>query len=232
MDRSIVFELRRKLPIEKVEHLRHANDGLFDALAQKLARFADDYRGDVRRARPALPDALNDRAQDNWEPLLAIAGTAGGPWPGIARQAALRLSKSDNAALSTGVELLSDIREIFRTRNVIRISTDELIKALCADHEKQWATCNRGKEINARWLSQKLSGYGIKSGSVRTGAKETPKGYKLESFQEAFASYLPEYPAESATTPQSSIGAALRVADAPMHELHEIPSATPQTLAA
>lgn len=36
-------------------------------------------------ASPHLPDELDDRAQDCWEPLLAIADLAGGGWPVRAR---------------------------------------------------------------------------------------------------------------------------------------------------
>jgi putative DNA primase/helicase len=74
MDRSIILSLRRKLPIEQVERLRHAEPGLFQQLAAKLARFALDYSGQIVSARPQLPDTLGDRAQDNWESLLATAG--------------------------------------------------------------------------------------------------------------------------------------------------------------
>jgi putative DNA primase/helicase len=80
VSRAVVLNLRRKLPHETVLRLRHAEAGLFDGLAAKLARFADDHAQHVRRARPALPEALSDRAQDNWEPLLAIAGCAGPDW--------------------------------------------------------------------------------------------------------------------------------------------------------
>ncbi|MBK8318826.1 MAG: hypothetical protein IPL05_09715 [Betaproteobacteria bacterium] len=46
IDRSIVLELRRKLPHEEVLRLRHAEPGLFDDLSAKLARFAIDTRND------------------------------------------------------------------------------------------------------------------------------------------------------------------------------------------
>lgn len=89
MDRAILLTLRRKLRDKKVERLRHAEKGLFDELASKLARFAEDSGATLGMARPSLPDALNDRAQDNWEPLLAIADMAGGNWHKTAREAAL-----------------------------------------------------------------------------------------------------------------------------------------------
>jgi hypothetical protein len=188
MDRAILLELRRKLPHESVDRLRHAAPDLFSTLAEKLCRWVGDHREDVRKARPVLPGQLNDRAQDNWEPLLAIADVAGGPWPDMARAAAVKLA-SIEADQSIGVELLSDIREIFSARNVDRISTGELIIRLCEDKEKRWSTYNHGMEMSARQLANRLTQYGIKSKSVRISAS-TPKGYKLSCFAEAFERYL------------------------------------------
>lgn len=140
LTRSIVIVLRRKLDHEKVDRLRHAEPDLFDTLAAKLARFADDYREQVRRARPVLPSSLNDRAQDNWEPLLAIADIAGGEWPERARHAALKLSVADSLAESSGSELLADIREVFEHQKLSKMSSADLLKALCDDDEKCWST--------------------------------------------------------------------------------------------
>ncbi|WP_411727167.1 DUF3631 domain-containing protein [Methyloglobulus sp.] len=77
MSRGIVFNLRRKLPHESVDRLRHADKGLFPGTASKLARFASDYPQQVREARPVLPEELSDRNQDNWDGLLAVASCAG-----------------------------------------------------------------------------------------------------------------------------------------------------------
>ncbi len=220
MDRAVILELRRKLPHESVERLRHAEPDLFNTLAAKLARFADDYRGQVRDARPHLPEQLNDRAQDNWEPLLAIAGVAGGGWPKWARSAALKLSGSESDAMSTGVELLADIQEIFDTSKVDKIFTSGLIEALCADEERPWATYNRGKSISPRQVSNRLHGYGIKSKDVRIG-HEVKKGFEKDQFQESFKRYLsdskkllPDTPFLSATTLQSTTDVAYSVAEA------------------
>jgi hypothetical protein len=143
MDRAVILELRRKLPHEKTERLRHAEPGLFEGLSSKLARFADDYSEQVRQARPPLPESLNDRAQDNWEGLLAIAMMGGEEWLRIGTTAALKLSGGDSASQTIGTELLSDIQEIFEEKHIDRISTAELIKSICADDEKPWATYNR-----------------------------------------------------------------------------------------
>jgi len=211
MDRSITLELRRKLPHENAERLRHAEPELFETLSSRLARFANDFRETVRVARPNLPVQLNDRAQDNWEPLLAIAGVAGGEWPELAKQAALKLSSSDSALQTVGTELLMDIQEMFDEKDLNRISTADLIKGLCSDEEKPWATYNRGRSISPRQVSSRLKEYDIHSRTVRIGSG-TPKGYLREQLEEAFARYLAP-PEKSATTTQTPLHGALSVAE-------------------
>jgi len=189
MDRAVPLELRRKLPQEKVERIRYAEPGLFDELQAKLARFAEDYSEQVRRARPPLPERLNDRAQDNWEPLLQIAMVAGEEWLQIATSAALKLSGGETVTPTIGTELLADIQEVFETKRIGRISTSDLIAALCEDDEKTWATYNRGKSISPRQIANKLRGYGIQSKTVRIGS-DRAKGFEREQFKDAFSRYI------------------------------------------
>lgn len=218
MDRSVILELRRKLPHEQVSRLRHAEAGLFDDIASKLARFADDNKEAVRQSRPELPSVLNDRAQDNWEPLLAIADVAGGNWPNMARHAAIKLSGSDDGG-SVGNELLADIQEIIQGKRLTRISTADLIHELCADEEKSWATYNRGRPISPRQLSTRLKGYGIVSGNIRAGSF-IHKGYRVDQFDDAFSRYLSTTPVLSATPLHSINHAGLGVAGEKTQTLH------------
>jgi putative DNA primase/helicase len=190
MSRGIVFTMRRKLPHEKVERLRHADRRVYEVLASKLARFALDYSDRVREARPVLPDALSDRAQDNWEALFAIADCAGPRWREYAEDAALKLSNDSAASASRGNELLADIKAVFERQTVTKISTADLLEALILDDtEAPWATYNRGKPLAARQLSRLLEPYGIHSKTVRFGP-HTPKGFELSQFEDAFTRYL------------------------------------------
>lgn len=192
MDRAIILELRRKLVHEKVERLRYAEEAAFVVMRRKLARFGQDYLGAVRDARPLLPDDLNDRAQDNWEPLLAIADLAGQDWPGRARQAALKLSAEKENAVSMGVELLSDIREVFAEKNSERLFSYQLVHALCRD-ERRWCTHNRGGNITAAQVARILKGFGISPKSMRMDL-ENAKGYDKDQFTDAWERYLPPSP--------------------------------------
>ena len=236
MDRAVVLELRRKLPHESVGRLRHAEAGLFERLASMLARWSADNGPAIKRARPALPDALNDRAQDNWEPLLAIADCAGGDWPQLAREAALKLSGKEQDTVSLSAELLADIQEVFETKRVDRIGSHDLLAALMEDDQKPWATYNRGKPMNPRQLAKRLGEYGIKSSNVRIGAA-IPKGFRLDDFRDVFARYLTPSlppPPKSATPLQKddilSISKTSPVADNPLRSACEMPSATLNSL--
>lgn len=224
MDRAIIFQLRRKLPHEEVDRIRYAEPGLFDVLRSKLARFAEDYSDQVRQARPPLPNSLNDRAQDNWEPLLAIAMTAGEEWLRFGTTAALKLSGDESAAQTVGTELLADIREIFGSDRD-RITTAELIRLLCSDEEKPWATFSRGNPITPRQMAKRLKEYGILSHTIRLGI-ETAKGYTADQFREVFSRYLPVPPELSVTTSQTSIHAALAVTGTPSRYPDEIQNVT------
>lgn len=219
MDRSIVLELRRKLPNESVERIRHASPELFAELSSRLARFALDNADAISQARPRLPDDLNDRAQDNWESLLAIADIAGSQWSEKARAAALNKRESEDVASSSN-ELLSDIQTIFQRKEIEKISLKDLVDELCDDEEMGWKTYNYGKPVSIRQISKYLRAYGISSKAVRTERYGSPpKGYELAQFQDVFSRYLisPSAPSEnsdfSVTSSQSSIHAGSSVTD-------------------
>ncbi|HOY88062.1 MAG: DUF3631 domain-containing protein [Methylotenera sp.] len=190
MSRGIIIHLRRKLPHESVSRLRHADKDLFTTIASKLARFSEDYSQQVRSARTILPDALSDRDQDNWEPLLSIAYCAGEEWFKRAVAAAIKLSTSGEKSVSIANQLLIDIQQIFESKKVERISTANLIAALIDDQEMPWATYNRGKPLSPSQLAKQLRPYGISSKTVRFGHSNTLKGYDLSQFTDAFARYL------------------------------------------
>ena len=198
-DRALMLHLRRKLPGEKVARLRHADPGTFERVSGQLARFAEDAEEVVRRCRPDLPEALNDRAADNWEPLLAIAAAAGGEWPRKALAAALALNTKADDSASVAEELLSDVRDVLAARGGDRITTADLLAGLTEDQEAPWLTYNRGKPLSARQLARKLGGFGIVSKTIRVGGS-TPKGYLIADFADAFKRYLPQTPPVSATS--------------------------------
>ena len=93
-----------------------------------------------------------------------------------------------------------------------RISTADLIEALCADDEKSWAAYNRGQPIKPRQIAKRLGEYDIKSKTVRIGY-DTPKGFERAQFEDAFIRYLSPIPHVNATAQQTSANLNNPVAD-------------------
>jgi putative DNA primase/helicase len=207
--RSIEVCMSRKLPGETVEKLRHADPELFVNLARRCARWAADHADKVRAARPSMPDGLHGRAEDNWEGLIGIAEVAGGGWPELARSAALALSGvADPADDTPGVQLLSDIRDVFEEQKwVAQIATPILIEALCGIEDRPWATSSRGKPLTADALARKLKPFGVRPQQFWEGKKEKvredgkkERGYRLIDLKDPFRRYLASQPGRPGRT--------------------------------
>lgn len=228
MDRSVILPMRKRLAHEKAERLRYVENHLFDSIRSKIQRCIDDNLAAISVIRPELPEELSDRAQDNWEPLLAIADQAGGDWCRLAREAALELSQATVNVSSVGNDLLRDIEEVFYARGVDKIRTLDLIAALCFDEEKAWATYNRGKPISPHQLSKRLSEYGITSKTIRFGS-DTKKGYELDQFKDSFHRYLKNCNSISqipVTTSQATTDMGLDVTYTQTHPVSPLDSVT------
>ncbi|MCC5793862.1 MAG: DUF3631 domain-containing protein, partial [Chromatiales bacterium] len=190
-DRALEVRLKRRLPGEPAEKLRLRKlNGAADSLAARCARWALDNAYALQDAEPAAPEALNDRAADNWEPLLAIADRAGGGWPAVARQAALQAAGGAGDEDSYRVLLLEDIRVAFDQSSQERLSTLELITQLGRLEERPWSDLERGQPISPRRLAKMLAGFAIRPVTVRLPSGATQKGYKRESFADTWARYL------------------------------------------
>lgn len=193
-DRALVIVMRRRKPQEAVAKFRYrAVRGLAEPLRLRLAQWAADHIDAVEGASPAMPAGLSDRAEDCWEPLLAIADEAGGDWPKRARDAAVELFKVQQGRdASLGVRLLADVRAIFdhpNRREPDALTTAVLIEALIAEEESPWGDL-RGRPLDARGLAKRLKGYEVRPVNIRTGSPVL-KGYKREHLEDAWARYLP-----------------------------------------
>jgi hypothetical protein len=151
----------------------------------RLADWLEPQVEDLHRSRPGLPDELDDRAQDMWEPLLAIAELAGGDWPRRARRAALELSgdggREDDSLTAL---LLKDIHAVFSNGAGEHLKTADLIAHLAEIEESPWGDWY-GKLISPQALSKLLRPHRIKTMPVWIDGK-TARGYKREQFTDAF----------------------------------------------
>lgn len=201
MDRGIILELRRKLPSEKVERLRHADLQKFNDLKSKIKKFSEDNKDLFIKSRPSLPAQLNDRMQDNWEHLIAIADLTRSKWGQLARSTAIKISFKHKDDQSISIELLKDIKLIFSQEKLQKISSERLIYSLCKDHTKPWSTYNKGNKITPRQLSSLLKKYGIESKNIKLKNNKVPKGYELKQFKDTFNRYLPQGKSIKSATP-------------------------------
>jgi hypothetical protein len=210
-DRAGPIELARKVRGIDVERFR--SRGKFEETAplrEQVAQWAEEHVEALRAARPHLPDELNDRQQDVWEPLLAIADEAGGDWPGRARVAALELhGASDEADTSAALLLLGHLRGLFVEHGQpAALSTETILGGLVDNPEGPWGRwwsvdSDHAKRSAASALAKMLWNFGIRSATVRIG-DSTPRGYRKEAFSDVWSRYLPGEDATPATdaTPQ------------------------------
>lgn len=204
-DRSIEIKLRRRRPNEPVQKLREAVPAEWESVRRRCTRFAQDTAAKFREARPTIPPELNDRAADNWGPLLTLADFAEGNWPSRTRQAALALNK-DLDDQSTSTRLLADIQAIFNDKDSQELTTHNLLEALYGTEESGWDICNRGKPLSDRQLAGRLRAYGVSSVKLRPqGGTPGTRGYRRADFADAWNRYLTAI--SSATAPQAAIGA-------------------------
>lgn len=196
-DRSIAVALQRKGAGEGAERFRVRSAHGLDALHRMAVRWAGDHSARLIDADPPTPDALHDRAGDNWRPLLAIADLAGGEWPARARAAALALSGGDAAEdQSRGAMLLADIRAVFEERAADRIASADLAHDLAGMEERPWPEWQQGKPITPRQVARLLAPFGIGPKPVRIAGEPT-KGYERSQFEDAWTRYLPSSPGTS-----------------------------------
>ncbi len=189
-DRSIRIEMKRKRRSDSVARWREREaPAAAEPLRDALNAILEPSIAALAEARPALPDELNDRAQDAWEPLLAIADLAGSGWPSRARRAAVRLSSlTDDDEVGAGNLLLRDLRIIFAGSD--SLPTQTIIDQLCEMTESPWAEWRNGKPITARGLGRLLEPYGVSSDHWRVGS-ETVRGYQRRDFEDVWERWLP-----------------------------------------
>jgi len=190
MTRAVVVRMRRRGPGEIVEPWRlRVNGPDADDLGAALATWADVVRERACASWPAMPAGVEDRSADVWEPLLSVADLAGGPWPDRARVAAVTLvTDSRGRAESLGVLLLRDLRTVFAEADAGRLSTESILDALHDVDESPWSDL-RGKPLDARGLSRRLSAYDVKPRTLRDGSRVF-KGYDAADLSDAWARYL------------------------------------------
>ena len=189
-DRAIVINLQRKLPGTQVERFRPDRTTHIETLRRKIARWALNNTDRLSSWDGDTPEALHDRATDNWRPLIAIADTIGGKRSKQAREAAVGLTGADDQG-SFSVLLLQDIRSVFECHGKNRLPTKEILDRLAEMEGRPWPEFRNDKALTAGQMARLLRPFGITPTSTRFEGGGNVKGYALVAFNDAFSRYLP-----------------------------------------
>ncbi len=202
--RAIIIRMRRRTYAEQVEPYRlrmHEPQGL--AIGERLATALD---GMQLVDEPTLPAHVTDRPADVWEPLLAIAQSAGGIWPERAELACTTfVHRTASTEPPLNILLLLDIRAVFEDAGFPEVlPTSVILRGLLAFEESPWRDL-RGRALDPSTLARRLRGYEVSSSNVRVKSAVV-KGYRLEDLQDAWSRYLPPPSPNAATAATAATG--------------------------
>jgi hypothetical protein len=200
-DRSVVVYMKRK----KVDEVREDFDDKARAdllpLKRQAIRWAIDNRDALGAIKPKLPEGLNDRQQDSWRPLLAIAERASGLWPKWAREAAVALTDEQPDETPVNVYLLGRLRDIFGEDP--QLPSSNILARLNQDDEAPWKRANNGTGLDAHELAKHLRDFQVRPRSLYWHTSNWPaeswgpypvggiaKGYPRVKLEDAWARYL------------------------------------------
>jgi hypothetical protein len=191
MTRSVVVRMKRRKPTETVlPYRRRVYRNIAENIYAALEAWAVTAVTEVTDSWPTLPEGIEDRDADVWEPLIAVADAAGGDWPERARDAAVFLvSEAREKPATLGIRLLADIKLVLGADQ--RISTHELLDRLCELETAPWASI-RGERIDSRFLARTLSKYGIETNNTIKINGQAVKGYTRAHFADAWDRYVKE----------------------------------------
>jgi hypothetical protein len=189
-DRAVIIAMQRKPPGVSVAKFRQRRDGpAVEAARDRISAWLRPLARQLGDAEPEMPPGLSDRAEDVWEPLLAVADAAGGHWPALARDAAVALSGGNgNEAAALSLRLLADVRTVFADND--KLHSHVIVNRLAALEEAPWGTW-RGHDFNQNDLAGLLKPYELQSRQVKIG-EVNRKGYHKADFHSAWSRYLDE----------------------------------------
>jgi hypothetical protein len=206
LSRSVVIRMHRRLESEKVTPFRTRTsipEGT--VIGTELARWARSVFDDAVTARPEMPEGVEDRQADAWEPLLVVADLAGGEWPELAREAAVALVKVNRETpVSLELRLLQDLRLVF-WKNLHSVTaarpkgllTEMVLNGLYDLEDTPWQTVNKGRDggrgpFTSVQLAAWVFDYGVEPEQLRPypGSNTQRRGYPLRALALAWRRYL------------------------------------------
>ena len=191
-DRCLRIVLVRKPAGRATARLTKAKKKHLRSLAPEILRWTRDSRKVlVQNLEPDFPAGIeNDRDEDLWRPLLAIADTIGGEVPDLARRAMLKLiavghEQSDGEELMTAIHAILEEQVVIHP-TVFQIALPRLV-GLVNGVEGFWSELRNGLGCDGRWLSKQLRSFslGLPSKPVRDPihSDSAARGYDISELR-------------------------------------------------
>lgn len=197
LDRSIMIYMQRGLLNELPEKLRIRQIASeVTMLKRKCAKFMQNVfqNNDV-----TMPNGLNSRQENSWEPLLIIAEHISEEYAENIRKIAQIFSAmpDDDSDVSIRIALLQDIKRLFKEGGGTEFfyPSQKMCDELSNFEEQPWSEFNRGRPITPRNLAQLLKHFKITPVKENIGLT-SQRGYKSGQFKEIFLRYLPNEQSE------------------------------------
>ena len=189
-DRSIPIAMQRKPRNVSLERCRLRKvKPVGEAIRDELAVATDGLAELLSHTDPFLPEELNDRQQDTWELLLAVADEASDEWGARTRSAAITISKDTEDDTETqGQELLADVLAVWGEGEAA-IHSQDLVDRLNGLEERSYSGWNAGAGIKSHELARKLAPYGPRSKDIKLEGI-TKRGYRRDDFEVPWQRYV------------------------------------------
>src|SRR5215475_1688022 len=191
VDRSIPIPVHRKFTTDICSKLRARDTEPAKPIHTAIVKWASNPELLLRlkEARPDMPPGLDDRREDIWEPLLAIADELGGELPELARRAAQELSPTEDEQ-GFGAAILAQVRQVVGERD--RVMSKDLIDGLW-EADALPAKLLEGEEPNYKrighWLSKLFKSYGGPAAQLLRVSDKPAKGYEGAELRKIFDRY-------------------------------------------
>jgi hypothetical protein len=190
VDRAILLTLDRKPHEVSVDRFRGEALSDLHTLTAQCARWAKDSRLKQGKLEAVnLPSTLNDRQQDVWEALFAIAAELGALAFEAITEAAIVLSTADpRQSDDIKLELLHDIVELAPAWTD-RVMPRTIVEELNALEGRPWAELGKSGLTTNR-LGRYLQSFGVRSSVARLDGQSTERAYEKTELQNVALNYL------------------------------------------
>lgn len=191
LTRCIQIPMRRRAEHEEIRKFRRREaQDVTAPLRHGLQKWALQARLHLDGARPVMPDGLEGRQENAWEPLIAIADMIGKVWGREARGWAEQLTQAIPHEPDVGVQLLLDVRRVLDNWPRNRIATRDLAKAIRKLEDREYED-----DLNPLQLGRRLAGFGLhpekwrEEGGEKRGFTFRRGGQYRPAWADAFSRY-------------------------------------------